>query len=92
MLGLFRRKSTQLDAIQCAVNILTQQGVKIMAQIDDLNAALASILAAVGTVGTEVQDLITKLQNMPPSVDLTAAIAQANGILAKLQAIPPEPK
>jgi peptidoglycan hydrolase CwlO-like protein len=63
----------------------------MMAQLDDLQAALTEIGTKVDGVATEVADLIAKLKALPPSVDLTAAIAQAQGILTKLQAIPPEP-
>ena len=63
----------------------------VMAQIDDLKAALDDVSTKVDAVGVEVKDLIAKLQNLPPTPDLTAAIAQAQGIAAKLAAIPPEP-
>ncbi len=76
--------STQLDRIEQNVR-------KIMGQLDDLQAALDDVSAKVDAVGTEVQDLITKLQNLPPTPNLTAAIQQAQGIAAKLAAIPPEP-
>jgi uncharacterized protein YoxC len=75
------------------LNSLVAKGDQIMAQVDDLKAALDDVSKKVDGVGTEVADLITKLQavNQNPAVDLGPAIAQAQGIAAKLAAIPPAP-
>lgn len=87
---------------------LTKQGVHMMSQLDDLMKALGTVSDGVVALGplvaglaAEVQDLIIKLQNLPPSTDLTAAIAQAQeigsrvatvaAVAAQVQAIPPEP-
>lgn len=65
-----------------------------MGQLEDLQAAHQAIndkvdvvAGKVDTVQAEVQVLIDKLNAMPPSPDLTAAIASANSILAKVQAV-----
>ncbi len=65
-----------------------------MAQIDDLKAslqasndALATVATKVDTVQAEVQTLIDKLNGLPPSTDLTEAIALAQGIQDKVNAL-----
>ena len=81
----------KLDQILAALTNLNLTGEKTLAQIDDLKAALDDVSGKVDAVGAEVTDLIAKLSSLPPSPDLTAAIAQAQSIAAKLAAIPPEP-
>jgi hypothetical protein len=71
---------------------LTKTGDRIMAQLDDLKAALAGVSTAVDALGVEVADLIAKLSTTPPPTDLTEVIGMAQSIADKLAAIPPEPK
>ena len=94
-----------LHEILTHMRLLQALGDKIMSQLDDLKAAMRDVegkvddvAADVSAVDAEVKDLIAKLQNLPPSVDLTDAITQAQGISTKLaaidtalKAIPPEP-
>lgn len=78
------------------MTLLTQlvtQGSQIMAQVDDLKAILTDVSGKIDGVGTEVADLIAKLEaaNQNPNVDLTEVISMAQAIQTKLAAIPPEP-
>lgn len=63
----------------------------IMAQQDDLMAALARIGTSVDGVGTDVTTLVSELQALqnstPPEVDLSGAIASATAIADKLDGI-----
>jgi hypothetical protein len=62
-----------------------------MSQEDDLKAVLAAIGDAVTTVAGEVDDLLNRLKNQPPGVDLTDEIALAQSVKDRLSAIPPAP-
>lgn len=80
--------------ILALLHTLTQIGDKIMAQLDDLTAALEAVngkvdavATAVGAVETEVAALITALQNSPAAPDLSAQIAAAQNIGAKLDQV-----
>jgi hypothetical protein len=99
--------ATKLDQVLAALANLTRIGETTVGQLEDLMAVQQQILdgvSAIGgkvaAIGTEVADLITKLQAVPPNtfLDLGPAITQAQGILAAvttvgdhLAAIPPEP-
>lgn len=75
-----------------------------MGQVDDLKALLRDIAAGVDTVDTnldtvrsgisdvaaEVQTLIDRLGTLPPSQDLTDALAQAQAIKDHLAAVATE--
>lgn len=69
---------------------LSRQGT-IMAQIDDLQAALNTISTQADTLQTDFTNLETELTNLqnttPPEVDLSGVIAQAQAISTKLGAI-----
>lgn len=94
-----------LETLERLLRRLTTNQEIIMTQLSDLqaaldaaNGALDTIAPEVATTATEVQTLIAKLNNLPPSVDLTAALASANLIQSKvsaidtaLKAIPPSP-
>jgi ABC-type transporter Mla subunit MlaD len=84
---------SKLDQVLAALTTIKHTGEKALAQIDDLKAALDDVSGKVDAVGTEVQDLIAKLQALlgQTAPDLAPLIAQAQGIAAKLAAIPPEP-
>lgn len=91
-----------LPRIEQKLDWLLTKGNQIMAQLDDLKAALDAITASVDGVDTkldgvrdgiagvaaEVQVLIGLLGQ--PAVDLTAAIAQAQGIADRLAAVTAE--
>jgi outer membrane murein-binding lipoprotein Lpp len=61
----------------------------IMAQIDDLNTALAAISTDVDATLSEVKSLEDQLAaaNANPAVDLSGAIAAAAAIRAKLEGV-----
>lgn len=94
-----------LETLKRMLRRITLNQETLMTQLSDLQAALDASNAALDTISgevsglaTEVQTLITKLGNLPPSVDLTAAIASAQSIQGKvtaidtaLKAIPPAP-
>lgn len=71
--------------------LILQRMDHIMAQIDDLQAALSAISAQADTLTTDFSSLeeqLTALQNStPPEVDLSGVIATAQSISAKLGAI-----
>lgn len=64
---------------------------RIMAQIDDLNAALEAIAVDVEATLTHVGELETELRdlqaNTPPEVDLSSAIEKATTIRARLESM-----
>lgn len=61
----------------------------IMAQIDDLNAAIDAISTKVGKVGDELKTVIAELAeaNQNPDVDLTVSIAKLQGISDSLDSL-----
>lgn len=77
---LLRRITTNQETIMTQLSDL-------QAALDAANGALDAIAPEVATTATEVQTLIAKLGNLPPSVDLTAALASANLIQTKVTAI-----
>jgi hypothetical protein len=69
---------------------------KIMAQIDDLNAALAkattdtqTLISGVAAEVASLQAQLAALQSANPAVDLTAAIASVNNIDSLVSAATP---
>jgi len=94
-----------LEHLLKALHNITLTQEVIMSQLTDLQAALDTANGALDTIGTEVTGLstevaalIAKLGTLPPSVDLTSALASAQSIQGKitaidsaLKAIPPAP-
>lgn len=62
---------------------------KTMADIDTLSTALDSISTEIDKISAETSTLVAELQaaNQSPAVDLSAVIAKAQAIEAKLQAV-----
>lgn len=77
----------RLDNIERTTNLLVQQSRRIMADLKDVDAALAGVDTDVATLITDNQAILAKLQALPTSPDTSAQIAHIQAIDVALQAL-----
>lgn len=82
--------SRWLSRIEHKIDVVIQQGVNVMAEIDDFNTAMADLKTEVGALGTKMDAEFAALQaalaaNNGPAI--TAATANIRGLISDMQAI-----
>lgn len=92
----FRKCAARLDAIEAALQILIKQGTIIMAQNDELAAAVAALTTASSAAETAIATELAAIAAQSGSNPVVAqAITNINAITAGLTAaaasVPPPP-
>ncbi len=88
MFSADRKILMSLARIENKLDLISQQGTKAMAAIDDLKAAVSGLASAVTDGINEIETLLAKIQN-PTSTDADVAAA-ATQISAITQSIKDE--